>query len=122
MWNFNQNQAANVQNSNAGWNVNTASAAGGENREFCEKFRTYVFTSHALPLLSGYPNTGSSNFGWNLGAPASVPMPMPAMPQPPSSYHGSSDWQDTAPGVEEVFSSKNAGAQSFAHYIVKWVS
>lgn len=41
MWSFNQNQPANDQNSNLGWNVNNAYAGGGENRELCSMFGTY---------------------------------------------------------------------------------
>lgn len=69
----------------------------------------------------GYNNVGSSNFGWNLGAPAAAPMPTMPMPYSPSPYD-SSNQDNGEPGVQEVFSAKSAGAMSFAHYIVKWVS
>ncbi|CRK97524.1 CLUMA_CG010913, isoform A [Clunio marinus] len=60
---------------------------------------------------------GTSNFGWNLGAPAAAPVPMPV---PPSSYYDNQDNQSDEPGVDETFTAKTAGAQSFAHYIVRW--
>lgn len=69
----------------------------------------------------GYAN-GNPSFGWNVGAPAAVPS-MP-MPQPPPSPRYSEKYQQQSedPGVEEVFQAKDAGAESFAHFIVKWVS
>lgn len=70
--------------------------------------------------FTGYNNNAASdpNFGWNLGAPAPVPYPTMPMPQPPPSPR----YDDSEPGVGEVFQAKDAGAVSFAHYIVKWVS
>lgn len=70
-------------------------------------------------------NAGSANFGWNLGgpqAPANVNMPMPPLPcasfDQADQYVASPD----EPGVEEYVAAKNAGAMSFAHRIVQWVS
>lgn len=58
------------------------------------------------------------NLGWNLGAPAAAPYPTMPMPQPPPSPR----YDDAEPVADEVFQQKDAGAISFAHYIVKWVS
>jgi hypothetical protein len=73
-------------------------------------------------LDPNYPS-GSTNFGWNLGAQA-PPNPAMPMPQPYSqpSYHTPDD-NNSDPGVEEnAFQAKQAGAMSFAHYIVHFVS
>ena len=48
-------------------------------------------------------------------------MPMPPQPAP-YSYHNSDNNPDDPGVVEENFSAKEAGAQSFAHYIINWVS
>jgi hypothetical protein len=69
-------------------------------------------------LFAGYSNNAGGNLGWNLGAPAAAPYPTMPMPQPPPSPR----YDDSEPAVDEVFQSKDAGAVSFAHYIVKWVS
>ena len=79
----------------------------------------FIELSFNFFFLQGY-NVGSSNLGWNIGAPAAAPMPSMPMPYPPSQYDIKQD--DGEPGVQEEFAAKNAGAMSFAHYIVKWVS
>lgn len=77
----------------------------------------FSYLLHFL-LLPGNNNEGA-NFGWSLGAPAAVPYPMnPNMPMPPPSPQ----YDDSEPGVDEVYEVKDAGALSFAHYIVKWVN
>lgn len=63
--------------------------------------------------VAGY-NTGTPNFGWSLGNTAATSMPMPPAPH----YNPQTHQYDGEPGVEEEFSSKNAGSMSFAHYIV----
>lgn len=70
--------------------------------------------------FAGYNNNAVSdpNFGWNLGAPAAASYPTMPMPQPPPSPR----YDDSEPGVDEIFQAKDAGSESFAHYIVKWVS
>lgn len=56
-----------------------------------------------------------------MGAP-NAPAPV-SIPQPPSSnYYNAAQDSSGEPGVEEYFQSKTAGAESFAHYIVHWVS
>lgn len=66
---------------------------------------------------TNYPSGSSPNFGWNLGAPAPVPMPQPYS-QP--TYNNPDDSGE--PGVEEnAFQARNAGAMSFAHYIIHTV-
>lgn len=119
MWAFNQDQSANNnQQPNLGWNVGNANAGGGKNRDFHET-ATYV---HVF-ISSSYSAVGSSNLGWSVGAPVQPPMPYPSMPHPPIHHHpSSSSYDDGEPGIDESFSAKNAGAMSFAHYIVKWVS
>jgi hypothetical protein len=71
----------------------------------------------AMSLCAGGYNSG---LGWNFGAPAPAAA---SMPQPPSPRYSSRSHEDDGePGVQEVFTAVNAGAQSFAHYIVKVVS
>jgi hypothetical protein len=119
MWSFNQNQnSANNQNSNFGWNVNP-NDGGGRNTLFIF-YRPAIFNICCLfSYLFYFLLFTGVNLGWNLGAPAAAPYPtMPTMPQPSPSTH----YDDGEPGVDEVFRAKDAGAVSFAHYIVKWVS
>lgn len=88
--------------------------------KLCEQMFSYL-TPSLFFFLAAY-NAGSSNFGWNLGAPnalASMPMPQPPSPSP---RYDARVQDNTDPGVEETFAAKEAGAMSFAHYIVKWVS
>lgn len=87
----------------------------------CDFLNICFLISWSLP--GGFVNN-TPGFGWNLGAPSAVPqMPMPQPPSPSrynERYQHASDSSDS--GVDEVFSAKDAGAVSFAHYIVKWVS
>lgn len=116
MWSFNQNQGANNnQNSGLGWNVNSGNTAGGKNGEIAQQMAVSIIDSSSC--LGDFNPAGASNFGWNLGAPNAAQMPMP---QPPSPRYDSRS--DSDPGVDESFTAKEAGNQSFAHYIVKWVS
>lgn len=77
-------------------------------------------------------NNQGASFGWNLESsappPMSMPMPQPGyppstmpyqQPQYPPQYHQTEDNGDS---VVDEFHSKDAGAMSFAHYIVNWVS
>lgn len=73
-------------------------------------FLIYYSGNNNAPIVSG-------NLGWSLGAPAPHYPTMP-MPQPSPSPH----YDDSEPGVDEVFQAKDAGSISFAHYIVKFVS
>lgn len=75
-----------------------------------------------------------ANFGWNLESnapPPVMPMPMPQPGYPPSmpyqnpqypNYPQNHQTEDDGETVHEEFHSKDAGAMSFAHYIVRWVS
>lgn len=98
MWNFQQNQDySQGQGSNLGWNV-------------------------APPINVNNNNAGqSANLGWNLGGSTAAPPYPPQMPShyPPSIKDQSVDDENT---VREEFAKKEAGAMSFAHYIVKFVS
>lgn len=77
----------------------------------------------SVAFFQGGSANSNPSFGWNVYAPVAAPS-MP-MPQPPPSPRNSERYQKSQsddPGVEEVFQAKDAGAESFAHFIVKWVS
>lgn len=95
-----------------------------EKENFIYKSIKFHYRTYVNDINDDYSFLGNNqvpNFGWNLGAPASVSMPQP--PAPSYHHHSQNDDSSSEPGVEEEnFSTKSAGAMSFAHYIVEWVS
>jgi hypothetical protein len=72
----------------------------------------------SLCECAGYQTVESTGFGWNVGGPSQHPAPTPSY-----DYSSRNNQDCGEPGVhEEVVQAKEAGAMSFAHYIVRWVS